>query len=369
MAFKSIQKKDILKRKKPLCFYDSYILLADNTDLFRMDLRSFKLEFLGSIPVRKIYSLAGENRYLFRLLRSGVHNALHANGKIYLVCDRTLYSFDPMSKVFSIELVFTRGKGPLSMTCIDNNLGTFEPGIYYGEYFNNPGKDEVNIFFKSTFKNEWFNLYSFPKGQVNHIHAIIPDYFRNLMWILTGDFGDAATIWVADNNFKTVTPVSGGDQRYRACVAFPVRDGIIYATDSQAEKNYICHLYKDENGWNCKELHEINGSCIYGCKVEKYYVFSTSTEPGVEKNNSFLCSLLNRKPGPGILKNESHLIILDENMDIQVIDKKEKDEMPYILFQFGTLMFPSGENNTKYLFSYNVANKGNDLSTEIWEIA
>lgn len=150
-------------------------------------------------------------------------------------------------------------------------------------------------------------------------------------------------------------------------MAFPCQQGMIYATDSQLERNYIYLLHEEGGKWESTKLHEINGSCIYGCKVGKYFVFSTSTEPGMEKKST-IHSLLDREPGPGILKNESHLLLLDENLKLTILDKKKKDWLPYRLFQFGTLMFPSGDNQSNYLFSYSVANIGNDLSTEVWEL-
>src|SRR5450759_4611385 len=126
-------------------------------------------------------------------------------------------------------------------------------------------------------------------------------------------------------------PAALGKQIYRACVAFPTQQGIIYATDSQLEKNYICLLHETKGRWESKILHEINGSCIYGCKVGRHFVFSTSTEPGMVKKSTLL-TLLDQRPGPGILKNESHLLLLDEKLNLIILDTKKKDWLPYRLF-------------------------------------
>ncbi len=363
-----MKKIRLLEQKKPVCFFNDQLMLSDNDKLYSLHLGSLEIEFLASIPGRLFNRLLGRNRYLSRLLRLGVRCAAYNAGKINFVFDNKMYCYDVSSRAIVQEFIFDAGKIPLAMTVVERSFGNFESGIYFGEYFNNPNKDQVGIYFKSTADLSWRRIYSFPKGAINHVHAIIPDPARERMWILTGDFDQAAGIWAADLDFRTVHPVAFGKQTYRACVAFPVPQGLIYATDSQLENNYICLLRETDGCWESRILHAINGSCIYGCRWGDNFVFSTSTEPG-EERTSLLLTLMDKKPGPGILKNESHLLLMDKKFNLTLVDVKKKDWFPYRLFQFGSIMFPGGHNDSRFLFSYSVANVDSDLSTEVWIMA
>lgn len=48
-------------------------------------------------------------------------------------------------------------------------------------------------------------------------------------------------------------------------------EGLLYATDSPVDKDYI-FLLNPESG-ALKEIMQIAGSCIYGCKWKDRYVF------------------------------------------------------------------------------------------------
>ena len=168
--------------------------------------------------------------------------------------------------------------------------------------------------------------------------------------------------------FASVQPTVTGDQQYRACVGFPVGDGLLYATDSQFEQNHIRLLKPVDGEWESKAIEPINGSCIYGCRVGTSFMFSTSTEPGDEKRNA-IARILETKKGPGIVANESQILMGNLAEGFELIARNAKDPFPYRLFQFGTVTFPAGENPGDLLFSYSIGNKTNDLSTEVRRIA
>jgi hypothetical protein len=52
---------------------------------------------------------------------------------------------------------------------------------------------------------------------------------------VTGDFGDAAGIWAARDDFSEVRPVLVGKQDFRCCWLAFSGEQIIYATDSPLE--------------------------------------------------------------------------------------------------------------------------------------
>src|SRR5690606_24197021 len=142
------------------------------------------------------------------------------------------------------------------------------------------------------------------------IHNLIPDRFRDCVWILAGDFDDSAAIYKATENFNKIEKIVSGHQEYRSCVAFPVEQGLLYATDSQFEQNSIRLLKEDTNKkWISEPLHYINGSCIFGALINNEYYFSTAVE-AVNSGNKFQILLRNRR-GPGILKNVVEIVKMD----------------------------------------------------------
>lgn len=106
---------------------------------------------------------------------------------------------------------------------------------------------------------------------MEHIHNVIPDPYRKCLWIFSGDFGDNAAIWKVTENFGKVERAFYGDQKYRACVVHALPEGLLYATDSPVDKDFI-FLFNPESG-ELKEIMPIAGSCIYGCKWKDKYVF------------------------------------------------------------------------------------------------
>jgi hypothetical protein len=46
----------------------------------------------------------------------------------------------------------------------------------------------------------------------------------------------------------------------------------------------------------------------------------------------------------------------------------EKDSFPFVLFQFGSISFPSGYNDSDYLPTYNIGTKQYDLSLVLYKL-
>ena len=140
------------------------------------------------------------------------------------------------------------------------------------------------------------------------------------------------------------------------------REGSVGAFSKWIKKKKIGQITFSE------KLFDLNGSCIYGCELKDYFIFSTSTEPS-DKSSNIISKLLDNKPGPGILENKSDIVsYCKTSKKCTVLTSKKKDIFPYRLFQFGTIMFPSGKNPQNLLVAYNVGSRENDLSTEIYQL-
>jgi len=354
----------IFKLRKPLFFDGDSLITANDYKVFTMDL-SFNEKLLFKFRVGFISKVLNKFSLLYRLRRAGVGAAIQHRANYFLTFDRKLFRYNPKVGL-NVEHEFINGRGPLQY-CNADGIEGFDDTVYFGEYFGNHARNSVDIYKRLT-SGEWSVVFTFPKGVINHIHALVPDSYRNCIWILAGDFEHSASIWIASNDFKEVEPVVNGEQVYRACVAFPVEDGLVYATDTQLAQNSIQKMTMVDGVWKSKTIFEINGSCIYGCEIKDYFVFSSSTEPAPNPK-SFLKGLLDNKPAPVIKKNQSDVILCSKrDFSCSVLRTSQKDRYPYRLFQFGTIMFPAGKNNSNLLFTYNIGSVKNDLSTELIEL-
>ena len=339
---------------------EEYILLSKFNHLYKKNIHTDDIYFLTSIPCSLISWILLRINIFSRILRLDIRLAQNINqNKIVIVFNKCFYELSLIDNTCIKTFKLARGKRPLSF-CNVNGISGFDNSIYFGEYINNFERNEIHIY-KRKKNTNWEIVYTFPRGEIEHIHSIIMDNSNDCLWIFTGDFNSASAIWMAKNNFKYVEAVLRGKQEFRACVGFPVKEGVLYATDSQFEKNSIRLLENDGQKWASREIMQINGPAIYGCKVLDQYIFSTSVEGGIISNN-ILTNLLNKKIGTGIIENFSHIIVGTLENGFKTIYKIQKDNLPFILFQFGVFTFPSGNNLSKYLYANTVALKHNKFN-------
>ena len=346
-----------LKGYKPLFYNNSgNLVLSKGNKIFER--RSTNLELICKLPFSRFANILFKVKLLSRLFRYGVRSAVEYDGAYYFTFNRAIYRFELSCAKLTNDFIFIKGRGPLSFTVIENIKG-FQRGLYFGEYIANRHKYPVKIYHR---QHTWSVVYTFGEGELNHIHGLVTDRASDCLWVLAGDFKESAAIFRAQNNFNNVEPVVRGRQKYRACVAFPVETGLLYATDTQQEKNSIRLLTNNYGVWESEKICDINGPCIYGQELPDYYVFSTSTEPSEIVTSRFL-SLLDNKPAPAIEKNQSDMILLSKNGgDARIGFSAAKDIFPFRLFQFGTIMFPHGISKHNEIAAYFVGSKKNDLA-------
>lgn len=349
---------EILKKGyKPLCYYKKKLLVYKEFSFYLMNLENLNLEYLVSLESTVLQKIISKSRLLVRLFRLeprlGVqisHNEIIVSfkGRLYkIIIDK--------KKIKNIHKFRDGMSNPLNLTYI-NNIKNFDNQLCYGEYFSNLNKEKVNIYSYNLKTLTWKIKYSFEEGKINHIHSIIQDEYRNRVWILTGDFGNAAGIYYTEDDFKTVNKFLVGEQMYRACVFIPLKDGIIYATDSPDEENSINFISLENNEKRINQISKIEGSCIYGTQIKNDIIFSTAVEPSY-KNKLNLLNLFSYKRGSGIKNWESSILLWNKEIGVKKILSVKKDFYPMGLFQFGTLTFPVSNLETDSIICYGNALK------------
>lgn len=352
----------IAKNSFPMCFMgNDRFLLYTNGSVVEYDastmkklkkhrvIRSFRESFLGRIP------------WFLRLFRLGVQCSIPIDDcSVCFSIKKGIYEFNLKEEILYGPANLTKGIKPLAFAHIKGIPG-FDDMIAFGGYMSNPIKHKVSIYGRKRV-NEWSTLFTFDEGKINHVHALIPDDQNECVWIFTGDFGDAAGIWQAKNNFKEVIPILTGKQKYRSCVGFPVKGGLLYATDSHLERNSIRMLIKTENGWSSKKILDTTGSCIQGCKAGDYYFFDSCVE-GLGEFKNLLHFILSKERGSGILDSKVKIYFGNIEKGFKEIYAQEKDNMPISSFQFGMYDFASGENIHDYILFRQMSTERNCLST------
>lgn len=298
----------------------------------------------------------GGCRYVSRLLRFGVRAAEAIdNGHAILSIGNKLYELDLEKGTLSKGWFCGAGIRPLIMTSV-KDINSFKEGIYFGGYLGNREKKPVNIYHRIGV-DDWEVVYTFPQGAINHVHNVVPDPYRQCLWIFTGDFDESAAIWKVTDNFQKVERVACNNQKYRGCVVYAIPGGLLYATDAPYADNYI-YLMNTET-FDTQPLFPLHGSCIYGCQWNDNYVFSSTVE-GDGRSTGRIKLFYHGNRGAGIKDDFVHLYSVNLEKGFKEIYKEKKDWLSF-LFQFGVFKFPYGVNNTDTLYFQPMATNKNDL--------
>ena len=270
-------------------------------------------------------------RLTARLFRDGFHAlAVLPSGALVAAVPGAIITLRPNETEFRTTHTITRGTRPLHITAIPN--GT----VFWGEYFDNPAREEVHIYASTDNGATWTVAYTFPKGAIRHVHNIVHDPWKNCLWILTGDYGNECRILRAACDFTHVDAVLQGNQQARAVALVPTEDGLYFSSDTPLEKNYI---YRLDRQAALSQLAPIPSSSIYGCRVGSRVFFSTMVEP----------SEVNR---------DRHVRVYGSGQSAQgwqPLLEWQKDRWPMTLFQYGNAFLPDGNNTTTVLAVTTVA--------------
>ena len=291
------------------------------------------------------HAISVKNRLTARLFRDGFHAlAISPSGALVGAVAGSIVTLFPSATEFRQTHRITRGTRPLHITVVPS--GRF----YWGEYFDNPSRDEVHIYASSDDGAIWNAAYTFPKGSIRHVHNIVHDPWQDCLWILTGDYGNECRILRASYDLSQVDVVLQGNQQARAVAAVPTAEGLYFSSDTPLERNYV---YRLDSQAQLLQLAPISSSSIYGCRVGTHLFFSAMIEPS-EVNADRLV----RVYGANLEKPEQWQSLLTW----------EKDAWPMGLFQYGNVFLPDGNNSTRYLALTTAAVKSEDAVTSIYSV-
>lgn len=288
-------------------------------------------------------SLTRSARLGFRLVRDGFHAlATLSSGHLIGAVPGAIVTLVPGESECTVTHKILRGTRPLHITA------TLDGRVFFGEYFDNAGRQEVHIYVSVDQGRTWDVAYTFPRGSIRHLHNIVYDRWENCLWILTGDYGDECRILRASCDLKRVETVMSGNQQARSVAAVPAADGLYFASDTPLEAN---HVYRLDRQGQLVTLSDLPSSSIEGCRVGDSIFFTTMVEP----------SDVNRDQSVRIFGG-------GRDAPFQCLLSWEKDRWPMRFFQYGNAFLPTGENPTDYLAMSTIAVKNDDLTTSIYRV-
>lgn len=288
-------------------------------------------------------------RFVDRIFRSSPSHAIIFDNALFIARRSQIWRYDFYSGNLSLDFNIPDGRRSLAFGEISKIDGSKE--LVFGEYFSNPTRQPVRIWGRKSGYSNWLQVAEFGAGEIEHIHSVA--FVKNQVYILTGDFGKAAGIWISDTEFSDLQSLLRGLQDYRAAWLESINDRVFMATDTQLEFNFLYELLID-NGLSLHPLKGLNGSSIYFGRGPKDIFFSTTVECGKPTGN-FLRDLFDIRTGPGILSSKACLMSIDGKGFISEIFTAKKDRWPFRLAQFGTFIFPTGTMPTGTLYVYCVA--------------
>jgi hypothetical protein len=288
-------------------------------------------------------TITSSSRLSSRLVRDGFHGLVAlSSGHVVASVPHAIVTLLSGETEFHTSHKLLRGTRPLHLAVTPTDQ------IFWGEYFNNPQRDEVHIYASGNRGAHWDVAYTFPKNTIRHVHNIVYDEWENCFWVLTGDQGSECRILRASCDFRTVDAVLSGSQQVRSAALVPTRDALYFSSDTPLETNAVYRL--DRHG-DLSKVATLGSSSIYGCRVGDAVFFSTMAEPSKVNSSRDVC-LYGSPDGVRWLRVLQHT----------------KDLWPMKLFQYGNAFLPDGKNTTGLLAVTTIAVERADLETSIWRV-
>ena len=294
---------------------DSHLIGVKGYTFYKYSFEKAKWKFYAKVNDRIIPALSRIS-YLRRFFRAEItYFYTLSDGTQLCIGKKAIFRKEKQGEAFAPCFKVVRGSRPLNI-CIDE-----DENLYFGEYFQNPYREDVFIYSSADKGLSWSKKYTFKAGEIRHIHAVQHDPFTNNIWVLTGDNDGECMIGYTGDKFKSFNVVFSGGQEYRACKLFFYNDFIVYATDSPLIENELRFFYRDT--LKIKMIEKLQGSVIKGGQTGNLSFLSTT----VENSKVNVCK-------------DSHLWVSQNGIEWKDIYSDQKDALPYV-FQFGSIEFPN----------------------------
>jgi hypothetical protein len=204
--------------------------------------------------------------FLGHILRLGVYNLLPLkSGTILCVANRKIYRSTDGGSTFTPVFDRFRGRRPLRMGMCEDRHGN----VFLGEYWLNKEREPVRLWNSQDDGQTWDAVYTWPAGEIRHIHLVQSDPYDDLLWVATGDQDEECRILCSRDGGASFEKVGGGSQDWRTVSLLFTTGALFWGTDIgidvPEQENFIYRL--DRRTHEIKQLHKIVGPCYYSTKI------------------------------------------------------------------------------------------------------
>lgn len=334
----------VVNHLRPLLFNDGVLLVSRGNKLLRTTDDAQTLQPVASLNMSLPKQMLSQFSLTQRLLRLGMHELVRLDDGALLGTVRgSLVRLDPGSQAFRVVFPVPQGSRPLRL------CPTPDGRIYFGEYFSNDTREAVNIWGSEDGGLHWQVVHGFAPGEIRHVHGVFFDPHRQGCWVLTGDEDPECRILFTSDHFKTLDTVVAGTQMARSVTLFPLENGLITASDTPFEQNYIHWL--DTKTGRLDRVQPVAGSVFYSATVGDYRLLSTAVEPS-PVNHTKSASVWFSKDGT----TWKELVAWPQ------------DRWAGRYLQYATFHFPRGHNASNHAYAYGQALQGAAGSMLIWDL-
>jgi hypothetical protein len=156
-------------------------------------------------------------------------------------------------------------------------MSSSDGSIYYGEYFKNDLKKDVNLYQSEDDGKSWKVRIRFPENKIRHIHSVQQDPFSGKLWLSTGDENGNYIFW-SDKGFNQLHSIGFGEMFFTTHLVF-TPTSVIWGSDS--ENKLFTELYE----WNkqterIQTIQKMPHIFFYGAGLTNGKVVFTSEREG-----------------------------------------------------------------------------------------
>ncbi len=309
----------------PLCFHRGNLYSSRGNSLYEWgDLREPKL--IDTLKVSVPRRLLSQSRLLQRLLRLGFsHLSIASSGAMMAIANRILFlSTTTGSSLLPVGRLSSSMRRPMRFGCETSGENDF----YISEYFSNPMRGPVRVFRVAGGAPN--PVFTFPRGEIRHIHLVQKDPFTGKLWIATGDYGEECRIAWTDDGFKNLNIIGYGDQSWRATCLIFTPEAVLWGMDSPWEHASIIRW--DRESGKRDFLSVVDSPVLHGAVNEHGWIaLTTSVEPNFKGEKT------------------SKIWASRDGWTFSPVAAFSKDRWSMHLFQFGLLYFPTGKAPKNYV--------------------
>jgi hypothetical protein len=163
----------------------------------------------------------------------------------------------------------------------DGILVTDNASIYFGEYYQNPERNKVDLYKSGNNISSWNVAHEFQPKAIRHIHAIQKDPYSDKLWICTGDDDEESFIAWSDDEFRNIHSIGQGSQFWRACQLVFSEESVLWGTDTGSEADAGIYEW-DRKSAELKKYRAIDGAIFYATRLKNGTIVLSSDREGLK---------------------------------------------------------------------------------------